>query len=85
MLFGRKIRASVFFEGRTLFFFLYECLDRLILKLFFQASSGVTTSLENEFVRVIHKYSTDARRNAPLREWWWLKIDAVIVCVGFGV
>lgn len=62
--------------------FLY--LDRL--KLFFQASSGVTTSLENEFVRVIHKYSTDARRNAPLREWWWrLKIDTVIVCVGFGV
>lgn len=52
MLFGRKIRASVFFEGRTLFYtFTNECLDRL--KLFFQASSGVTTSLENEFVRVI--------------------------------
>lgn len=84
MFFGRKIRASVFFEGRTLFYtFTNECLDRL--KLFFQASSGVTTSLENEFVRVIHKYSTDARRNAPLREWWWLKIDTVIVRVGFGV
>ena len=83
MLFGRKIRASVFFEGRTLFY-TFTILDRL--KLFFQASSGVTTSLENEFVRVIHKYSTDARRNAPLREWWWrLKIDAVIVRVGFGV
>ena len=82
MFFGRKIRASVFFEGRTLFYTLV--LDRL--KLFFQASSGVTTSLENEFVRVIRKYSTDARRNAPLREWWWrLKIDAVIVRVGFGV
>lgn len=52
MLFGRKIRASVFFEGRTLFYTFYECLDQ-IEKLFFQASSGVTTSLENEFVRVI--------------------------------
>ena len=83
MFFGRKIRASVFFEGRTLFY-TFAILDRL--KLFFQASSGVTTSLENEFVRVIHKYSTDARRNAPLREWWWrLKIDTVIVRVGFGV
>lgn len=84
MLFGRKIRASVFFEGRTLFYTFAN--TSIVLKLFFQASSGVTTSLENEFVRVIHKYSTDARRNAPLREWWWrLKIDAVIVCVGFGV
>ena len=77
MLFGRKIRASVFFEGRTLF---YTFASETFL------SSGVTTSLENEFVRVIHKYSTDARRNAPLREWWWrLKIDTVIVRVGFGV
>ena len=42
---------SVFLEGRT-FFITYEYLNRL--KLFFQASLGVTTSLENEFVRVIH-------------------------------
>jgi hypothetical protein len=77
MLFGRKIRASVFFEGRTLFY--------TFTNFFSKQAPGVTTSLENEFVRVIHKYSTDARRNAPLREWWWLKIDAVIVCVGFGV
>ena len=83
MFFGRKIPRVRIFRRTDAFLYLYEYLDRL--KLFFQASSGVTTSLENEFVRVIHKYSTDARRNAPLREWWWLKIDAVIVCVGFGV
>lgn len=51
MFFGRKIPRVRIFRRTDAFLYLYEYLDRL--KLFFQASSGVTTSLENEFVRVI--------------------------------